>query len=249
VDGVVCASGCGLRGEQCPLVVALHGGGDHDASKLRAGLFGSDSMFQQGSFCILFALSTSGEEWDVGYDSKDTPHVLDITSAAIESHNIDRGAVFLLGYSRGSVAAYLTVCTKRWENPFAAVAAVASQVTWYRAPGYIGRYCCPNPKFHLMHVHGSEDKIVPIDTKKPWSCAVPGEIVSKHGKSDNRCGGPSTSTSTHQGASVVAYDSGCSGSGSAALYRLEGAGHDIVTNALWRDAWDYFMKHKASSYP
>jgi len=231
------------------LVVALHGDDDHDASKLRAGLFGSDSMFQQGSFCILFALSTSGEEWNLGYDSKDMPHVLGITSAAIESHNIDRGAVFLLGYSRGSVAAYLTVCSKRWESPFIAVTAVASQVMWYRAPGYAGHYCCPNHDFHLMHVHGSEDKLVPIDTKKRWACALPGGIVQKHGKQDNHCTGPSRSTSAHQGASVYAYDTGCSGSGSAALYRLEGAGHDIVTSALWRDAWDHFMKHKASAHP
>lgn len=244
-DGVECAPGCGRWGTlKCSLVVALHGDTDYDASELRVGLFANRPMFDESSFCILFARSASGEAWDVQDHSKDVPHLLATTSAAMQTHNIDRGKVFLLGYSQGSVAAYLTVCTQQWENPFAAVVAVASQLAPYTIPGF-GDYefCCPNPNFHLMHVHGTHDDVQPLDVKLPWSCGLPGPIVWKHGKKDNNCGAATYSTSAHMNASVKAYEEGCDTGGSSALYTLDGAGHDIVTTALWRDAWAFFMKH------
>lgn len=191
-----CAPGCGPSGDACPLVVALHGSGDNDARKFRLMMFGYYyPMFKQGRYCMLFATAVDGGEWNVGPNSPDMQHIVDTTNTAIRNYNIDANAVFLMGYSRGGLAAYLTVCTNHRQTPFSAIAVASIQVAESSEPGHRERFCCPNPNFHLLHAHGTADTVSPYYDHVAWGCATAPEIVEKHGKSDNRCSGPQVSRS------------------------------------------------------
>lgn len=240
---MTCAPGCGQSDKACPLVVVLHAKGDDDAGKMRAGLFGgSGPTFKEGSYCVVFPTPVSGADFNAAQDSADYPRIIDVTNRVIEQFNIDREEVFLFGWSHGALMAYMTMCRPGASTPFVAVAAASHQIPWTRGGSPPQWECCPNSNFRLMHAHGTADQLLPMDDQQYWACALPADFVKRHGQTDNGCSGPDRRSASHlQGAEIEAYDHGCSGRGSAALYRLPGAGHEILSPALWEEAWDFFV--------
>jgi len=244
---VECSSGCGAGGSQCPLVVALHGMGDTGGSRLKSGLFGWTSPTSQGDFCITFPAPVSGSNWNVERNSPDYQHILDVANSAIQTYNIDRSKVFLIGYSHGGMVGYKTMCRTVLEsNPYVAFAAVSTQVSWIWQGST--RECCPNHDFHALHVHGTEDGAIPYSSVTSWACLTGEDFVRRHGPVDNGCAGPSQRTSTNvASATIEEYTEGCSGKGSATMMKLQGVAHYTLSNGLWKDVWSFFESSASGS--
>jgi poly(3-hydroxybutyrate) depolymerase len=248
---VECSPGCGVGGSVCPLVVALHGMGDPTASSMRGGLFGwGSSPTAQGKFCIAFPLPVSGgDDWSVKNDSPDYQYIVDVAHSAIRTHNIDTARVFLVGYSQGGMAGYKVMCRTVLDNPYVAFVAVAIQVPWIYQHSSSQKECCPNHDFHAMHVHGTDDTVIPFGTLKNWACLTGEDFVRRHGPVDNGCTvGPVNRASTNvANANIEEYTQGCSSKGSAVMMTLEDATHWVLTTGLWKDMWDFLESSAKAS--
>jgi len=248
---VQCAPGCGSKsGTKCPLVVGLHGMGDPDASKLKYMLFGYNEalLFADASYCITFLTSTSGQDWDLVQDSSpDFQRVVSFANTAIAQYNIDTSAVYLFGYSNGGCLGYSLMCGGLIDTPFVSYAAIEAQSLyttkssgqWWVPPEKV---CCPNAKFHLMAVQGTADTVFPMNqVQTPAFCATQSALVTQHGK-DNSCQGPTSQQATLMpNTKITAYENKCKADGSASLYTVTGGTHSsVVTNALWKEVWNFF---------
>mmetsp|Transcript_98838 Transcript_98838/g.255466 ORF Transcript_98838/g.255466 Transcript_98838/m.255466 type:complete len:376 (+) Transcript_98838:82-1209(+) len=241
----ICGPGCGHAGDtKCPLVVALHGMGDPTGQTMQRLLFGyGANMFDVGSFCIIFPMSTDGVSWNLntgGQGSPDFDLVLKIAETGIAQLNIDLAAVFLVGYSNGGSFGYTLMCSR--TTPFVAFAAIEAQPV-YIYISFKGKQCCPNTNFNLMAVQGSLDSAMPPDRiTNPAMCATAPEIVQNIARA-NSCGRSLQVPNGSPNTQITEYTSGCRQAGSASLYMIEGGTHSsVLTPGLWQEIWQYFTK-------
>lgn len=242
---VHCVPACGWKHKSCPLVVALRGEGDLGAVDMKHRIFGSCPPFQDGDFCIFFARPASERlEWDVSDVSAEQTQLIQTTRSLISELNIDRSAVHLFGLGAGGRLAYKTMCSGVEDNPFVSLAAVSTQIPWSMT-GTGERFCCPSDGWHLLHAHSESDPDVSFHSREEWGCATPADTSALIGYSNNGCSGP-TESLLRDGVKRLTFNQSCSGTGSATLYRFTQSAHNILSEALWRDIWDFFTMYRTT---
>ena len=134
------------RGHRAPLVLALHfATGDGARMEQQTRLTPEAA---RAGFAIAYPTATSGGFWQ----ASDLPKLAATIAAVERAACIDRGRVYVLGWSNGGGMASLVAC--RMAGSVAAVALFAPGVD-------SGERCAPSRPISVLEVHGTADDIVP----------------------------------------------------------------------------------------
>ena len=148
-----------------PLLIAFHGGGgigeaydqqsDYEALAQAEGFI---MAFPQG-----YAHPGNEGEWQLN-TRPDARHDIDFINAMIdeiaENHSIDASRIYATGYSLGSMFIYEVAC--QMSGRIAAVASYAGTMPVNPAN------CNPERFAPIMHIHGSDDGIIPYADTWDW---------------------------------------------------------------------------------
>ena len=149
-----------------PLLVAVHGGsGRADSYPQQSQL---EELAEDQGFVVAYPLSEllpgNEGEWQLNTDSQSRQD-LDFVEALIDElsgqHPVDPARIYATGYSLGSMFTYELAC--HLSSRFAAVASHAG------AMPVSPNSCEPSEGVAIMHLHGTQDEIIPYATTWDWS--------------------------------------------------------------------------------
>jgi polyhydroxybutyrate depolymerase len=147
--------------ESLPLLIALHGAGGDGAGMERLTGF-SDIAVEEG-FIAVYPDGIAGR-WDFGGGIQtqsglihvdDVSFITGLIDEADALHPVDRGRVFLTGFSDGATMTYVLGCTM--PNIFTAIAPVSAPLAMPIAE------TCDTPPLSFLLIHGSADPILRWD--------------------------------------------------------------------------------------
>ena len=148
--------------EALPLLMVLHGAGGDGTSMAR--MTGFSDIAAEEHFIVVYPDGISGR-WDYGagiQTPSGTVHVDDVaflTSLIDEAdalHPVDRGRVFVTGFSDGATMTYTLGCAA--PETFAAIAGVAAPLAMP-----IAEACNDAPPLSFLLIHGTHDPILRWD--------------------------------------------------------------------------------------
>lgn len=191
-----------------PLVLNFHGAATTAAAhRLYTG------MHQEGTARGMITVHPDGTQrtWDYLADSRDVRFVAALLESLDEILCIDPSRVYAAGLSNGGYFAYQLACDH--GDRIAAIAAVAA--------GDVTLGCDPGAPVPLLHIHGTDDWIVPYDGNLVLPSAR--QSVSGWARKVNACDTDP----------VVAFELGdvtcetwsCDAASDASLCTVEGGGH------------------------
>lgn len=151
-----------------PLVVVLHGLAQ-DADTISSLSKMSEKADKEG-FIVAYPNATKWlgkvRSWDAdngvqlpGTDSNDVGFVKDMVKTIKDNLNIDNNRVYATGFSNGGMLAYKLA--SEMSDTFSAIAVVSS--------GSSGSEVKPSESVSVMSIHGTGDRVVPIDGRSPGS--------------------------------------------------------------------------------
>lgn len=150
-----------VRDANAPLVLVLHGYDDR-ASKIR-NLSNFDALSDLHGFGVVYPQALRDEtgrtHWNVSTQNSerdDAGLIAALIADVQRKHDYDLDRTFVVGFSNGGFMAYRLVCQK--HGVFAAFAVVAGTMS-----GADWKSCTPTPAVPLLHIHGLDDDIVPVD--------------------------------------------------------------------------------------
>ncbi len=145
-----------------PLVLNLHGQGSNGSEQL--AVTGMNAVADTAHFLVAYPYGSpdpSGEEgafaWAVG--PGDISFLEGLIDKCIEDYTVSPNHIYSTGLSGGGIMSYIFAC----ESPgrLAAIASVTGTPPLELAAGTWD--CQPEPAIPLLHMHGTEDEIVPFD--------------------------------------------------------------------------------------
>ena len=148
-----------------PLVLAFHGGGGRDVAFPQEPAF--RSLAHEQGFVMAYPLAEhrpgNEGEWQLNTTAL-LRHDMDFLEALIDQvsaqHAIDENRIYATGYSLGSMFSYELPC--HLSERFAAIASHAG--TMPVSPSS----CSPTQPMGILHLHGTEDSIIPYATSWNW---------------------------------------------------------------------------------
>jgi len=151
---------------RAPLVIVLHGLGGQ-ADKLRYGL-GFNRTANQHQFAVVYPqglpVGRSSSHWNAGFDFTDVDDLgflVGLKNVLTRVHDLDDRRVYLVGISNGAYMAYHLACYA--PNEFAAFASVIGTMG-----GFDWQNCAPRRAIPLLHIHGTEDPMIPYAGLQDW---------------------------------------------------------------------------------
>ncbi|MEM6588562.1 MAG: hypothetical protein AAF641_08960 [Pseudomonadota bacterium] len=225
-----------------PLVIALHGyRRPHEAAALRdnpARLAWPDlqALGIRHGFITLYLAAYRGQwslfdglshaQKDDGSSIDDEAFILSLVTHLIETGVVDPKAVYLTGISDSAIMTYRMICLD--ETPFAAAAPLIGTAFAAHLDD-----CDPETPPALMHVHGTDDRVLPYDG---WIFASGREVsvpeVLEHWRTLHRCTGQERQMLENidpDDDSLVEEMiwTGCTRDGTVLSYKVIGGGHDV----------------------
>ncbi|GGA82399.1 esterase [Neiella marina] len=159
------------------LVVVLHGflsghqpflelTGFSDAAAKRADVL---VVYPQGLEALPDGFEMAGTQWDVhwGTDTKDAEFLTAMIVQLQNQYGLKPQHTYLTGHSNGGYMSYLMACEVAEQVPVAAIAPVGGNL-----PLSVQQRCDSNHDFAILHLHGRQDHIVPIDGRPGFSASV-----------------------------------------------------------------------------
>jgi polyhydroxybutyrate depolymerase len=150
------------EGQPAPLLLVLHGAGGTGART--RGWLGLDELADENGFIVAYPDGLANN-WDFGnglptrsgnpFRVDDVGFLVWLVDEIGKSYRIDRERVFAAGMSNGALMTYRLACEA--PETFAAIAAVAAPVY---VPAVRG---CEDTPVSVLHIHGTEDPILPWD--------------------------------------------------------------------------------------
>ncbi|MEM6309956.1 MAG: PHB depolymerase family esterase [Pseudomonadota bacterium] len=208
-----------------PLVVVLHGLGGH-ANKLRYGL-GLNSRADKLGYAVVYPQgleSRWGPHWNAGFPFSDVDDVGFLTKLAQdlqEAYQIDPERTYVLGISVGGFMAYHLACHA--PDVFRAQAVVLGSMS-----GEDWANCAPKDPVSILHIHGTNDPLIPYDGSDHWASgwggagAIP-QVVERW--ANRQEAQPVAPTFKLPGATTNSYKNQPTGT-EVTLISLQGYGHD-----------------------
>ncbi|MEO0752366.1 MAG: hypothetical protein AAFY25_11240 [Pseudomonadota bacterium] len=138
----------------------------------------------------------------------------------------DPNRIYITGISDGAIMTYRMICLS--DTPFAAAAPLIGS-----AYGGHLETCTPNPPPALMHVHGTDDRVLPYEG---WIFASGREVsvpeVMEHWRQLHGCTGQEgqmlENIDPDDGSRVGEMTwTGCTRNGTVTRYKVIGGGHDV----------------------
>ncbi|WP_147126643.1 extracellular catalytic domain type 1 short-chain-length polyhydroxyalkanoate depolymerase [Shimia ponticola] len=228
-----------------PLVIALHGLGGR-AERLRYGTH-LNALADQHGFAVAYPqgaeVRPTTSYWNAAPEpvgSDDVGFLTSLVSVLEHRRGYDPAQTYVVGISNGGVMAYDMAC--RAPMVFEAIAVIAGTMS-----GADWQHCDPSRATPVLHVHGTEDELIPWEGETHWlgpgdaTPAIP-EVVQFW--------------AARNGADTVQVDRDLPGAvrfryGSTRqddlvwFLQMDGFGHDLpnLTNAGFRAvdvAWEFF---------
>jgi polyhydroxybutyrate depolymerase len=232
-------------GKQYPLLVVLHGFGA--SGFVQTAYFGVGGL-PGADQALLIAPDgiedNSGKQfWNAdpnccdfnGKMPDDVAYIGGLIDDIKDEWPVDPNQVFILGHSNGGYMAYRMACER--ADVIAAVASLAGNAA------SMPTTCTPSEKVNVLHLHGTEDDIVPYSGAEPsvaqWAthngCGAlgqPGFTIDI----DNNVAGPETQ---------LAAVAGCPENGAVELWKMVGSTHVPVMNNMFPTTiLEWFTTHK-----
>lgn len=214
------------KSRPAPLVLVFHGGGGRAQGV--ANTTGMHELADQRGFIVVYPNGTGqgkGLTWNAGgvppegYAEvnrvDDVGFVRALVNEVTQTYNIDRRRIFATGMSRGGMLSYLLAC--EMSDVFAAIAPVAAAMTTPR--------CAPREAVAVLHIHGDQDKSVPLSGGSQRGTNRPPVIngIVAFAKADG-CSVP-TEADLKGAGSACWRASGCSSGRTVAFCLIDGHGH------------------------
>jgi polyhydroxybutyrate depolymerase len=226
-----------------PLILVLHGYGANGF--LQQAYFGVGDLVKSGD---AFVLSPDGTAdfggklfWNadsmccdfnhIGPD--DVAYLGGLIDDVLDAWPIDRGAVYAIGHSNGGFMSYRMACER--ADLFAAVLALAGVA--------VDVPCRPSSAISVLHVHGTDDAVV------PYAGAVPSvtQWAGLDGCSGTRARGDNLDLEMGVPGAETRTEStgGCPAGVAVDLWTLEGAGHiPSFGPSFTPTAWQWLTAHR-----
>lgn len=232
-------------GKQYPLLVVLHGFG--------ATGFAQTAYFGVGGLpaadrALLIAPdgttnSTGQQFWNAdpaccdreGQRPDDVAYIGGMIDDIRADWPVDKNQVFILGHSNGGYMAYRMACER--ADVVVAIASLAGNASSTPTT------CSPAQKVNILHMHGTEDDIVPFTGATPsvdqWAakngCGTT-RVAGADLDLDNNVAGAETRTFTTDG---------CPGNGAVDLWTMVGSSHIPIMNSSFPTTiLDWFTAHE-----
>ncbi len=225
-----------------PLVIALHGYRNpseadalrKDPSRLawpdlhalgvRHGFVALYPAAYRGQWSLFDGLSHAQQ--DDGTPIDDEGFLLSLVDQFVADGIADPSAIYLTGISDGAIMTYRMICLPR--TPFAAAAPLIGTAFAAHLEN-----CAPGLPPALMHVHGTDDRVLPYDG---WIFASGREVsvpeVTEHFRTLHGCIGQERqmleNLDPNDGSRVEEMTwTGCTRDGAVLSYKVIGGGHDV----------------------
>lgn len=204
-----------------PMVVMVHGG--LGSARAAEAAYGWNLIADRAGVVILYPQADGGG-WNAGGDCcglapqwglDDAAFIVAAVAQTSQRVSIDPTQVYAAGMSNGGMMAYQLACT---TTIFAAIGVVAGT--------QLGP-CINPPPISIIHVHGTDDPIVPItgiagpDTGLTPILGPPIRDLVNSWRIVDRCGGTIESAT----GGVVSLTSMCPSNRAVALVTIQGGGH------------------------
>ncbi|MEL7254614.1 MAG: hypothetical protein AAGL23_10605 [Pseudomonadota bacterium] len=230
------------RSAPAPLVIALHGyRRPSEAAALRddpARLAwpGLANLGAQHGFVTLYPAAYRGQwslfdglsnaQKDGGAPIDDEGFLLSLVADFVANGTVDSSALYITGISDGAIMTYRMICLA--QTPFAAAAPLIGTAFAAHLED-----CTPKVPPALMHVHGTDDRVLPYDG---WIFDSGREVsvpeVTEHFRNLHGCTGQERqmleNLDPDDGSRVEEMTwTGCAHSGAVVRYKVIGGGHDV----------------------
>jgi len=229
-----------------PLIVALHGLGGR-ADRLRYGTH-LNALADQHRFAVAYPQGAefrpTTSYWNAALEpvgSDDVGFLTSLVASLERDRGYDTSRTYLVGISNGGLMAYDMAC--RAPMVFEAIAVIAGTMS-----GADWRDCNPKRATPVLHVHGTEDDLIPWEGDTHWfgvgdvTPAIP-EVV-QFWAVQNRADGVRVD---HDLPGVTRYRYGNARRDDLVWFlQMDGFGHDLpnLQNAGFRAvdvAWEFFQ--------
>lgn len=218
----------GLEGGGAPLVLALHG--SPSIPQAMQAIAGLDALADARGFVVAYPRYVFGQ-WAVGCGEaceiegdRDANFMRALIDELHDRLGIDRGRVYLTGFSNGGLATYHLAC--ELSDRFAAAAPVGALMI---EPQW--QSCALSPPVPFLLIHGTEDEQFPwegaagVSTTRRSADATVERLVTLNG-----CGATPAVTfepdTADDGTRVRReHYTGCTGQAEVIFYVVEGGGH------------------------
>lgn len=153
-------------GPDMPLMVVLHGLGGH-ADRLRYGL-GLNALADAMGYAVAYPQglpSDWGPHWNAGFPFSTADDVGFLKQLARHIHSefgADPAQTYVMGISAGGFMAYHLACNA--ADVFHAQAVVIGSMS-----GQDWRSCTPAAPVSILHIHGTDDPLIPYDGSAHWA--------------------------------------------------------------------------------
>ena len=144
-----------------PLVLALHGYGSNGRNL--QWYSGMNEAADTHGFAVAYPYGTTDRggtrHWNSNLNISSTDDVTYLSGLARDlqdEHQLDPQRTFVFGMSNGGYMSYTLACETR--NVFRGIASVTGTMS-----GYDWNNCSPSDPVPVLHIHGVEDRVVPID--------------------------------------------------------------------------------------
>ena len=217
-------------GELYPLVVVLHGLGA--SGQLQTGYLGLRSLPLEGKVLVLAPDGTEDAMgrrfWNADpvccdFDHRnpdDVAYLGGLIDEVKATWPVDPNAISVIGHSNGSFMAYRMACER--ADVVRSIAGLAGGAASMPA------MCNPSQPVEVLHIHGTEDDVVPYDGGfGPGAVASVEQWAIHNGCGTTRTvGAPIDLEATLAGAETTTEAAdGCPATGAVELWTLQGANH------------------------
>jgi polyhydroxybutyrate depolymerase len=137
-----------------PLLLALHGCGDTENGDNFAAVSQFDGKATANRFIVAYPDGDKGC-WNSGIccgPADDVSFIRDLIVSLVKQYPVDKGRVFVAGYSGGGAMAHRLAC--ELANVITAVASVSG--------AFIATTCQPARPISVLEVHGTADQTTPL---------------------------------------------------------------------------------------
>ena len=175
--------------ENAPLIFVLHGYGGNAVSMMY--LVDMNKIADENGFAICYPQGTldfkDSTHWNAGLDISETDDIGFLTELAKylqSTYNLNEEKTFSCGFSNGGFMSYTLACEA--PDVFNAIASVSGTMS-----GYTWNNRNISEPIPILHIHGLDDEVVPIDgsisASGGWGGAPHVDTIIEYWVSVNNC--------------------------------------------------------------